>query len=199
MQRLSNAFRVSVASWLLFLPLRPSNTLESIPVLTPFRFPVNPNDPVCPSPRVTCDDVCCQFGYICSASFVCVKKPPPPPPGTLTVTWYTDLLGNPNIMTVHGRGFANGAAVSITEDWVTYASNGAPEYNELAVWSKNFPAVADFDLSTVMQDCSRAGSPGGGTYGEPATIRAWDWALSKYTTEIQVRTQFGGLCTANKG
>jgi len=164
-------------------------------------FPVNPNGPVlvCPSPRVTCDDVCCQTNYICSAAFVCVKKPPPPPPGTLTLTWYTDRIGDPNMISIHGRGFAAGAAVSIVEDWVTYTSGGSLEYNEFHVWSRNFSGVADFDYGTGMQDCSKPGSPGGGAFGEPASVIVFDWALYKIVQTIPVRSQWGGLCTANQG
>ena len=160
---------------------------------------VNPNGPVvvCPSPRVTCDDECCPTNYICSASAVCVPKPAPPPPGTVTISWYTDrYLGTPNLISVHGRGFAAGAAVSFLERWVTYGKNGSPEYHEMGVWGRNFSDVADFDFATGMQDCSRAGSPGGGTYGEPAVVSFLDWALLKTTEEIWVRTQRGGLCTA---
>ncbi len=157
---------------------------------------------VCPSPRVKCDDVCCPTGYICSSTAVCVKKPappPPPPPGNVILTWFTDRVGTPNIISVHGSGFSQGASVAIVESWVTYTNTGSPQYHELHVWSKNFSSVASFDYSTGFQDCSRAGSPGAGTYGEPAKVIVWDWALLKTVQEIPVRTQVGYLCTANQG
>ncbi len=161
---------------------------------------MNPNGPVdvCLYPRVTCDDICCPTNYICSASSVCVKKPPPPPPGSVSITWFTDRVGTPNVIAVHGSGFAAGAAVSIIESWVTYTDHGTPEYHEFHVWSRNFSNVASFDYATGMQDCSRFGSPGGGNYGEPAVVQVMDWALLEITQRIPVRTQWGGLCTANQ-
>ncbi len=67
------------------------------------------------------------------------------------------------------------------------------------MWSKNFTATANFEWATGIQDCSRNGSPGAGAFGEPAKVIVWDWALGKKTYEIPVRTQVGGVCTANQG
>ena len=169
--------------------------------LTYLRALVNPNDPGCPAGRVSCDDFCCSPGFICSSTFTCVKKPPPPPPpppGTFSISWFTDRIGSPNIISVHGSGFAAGAAVSLIESWVTHNSNGSPEYHEFHVWSKNFTSGPDFDYSTGYQDCSRLGSPGNGQYGEPAQILVMDWALGEFTYTIPVRTQWGYLCTTNQ-
>lgn len=72
------------------------------------------------------------------------------------------------------------------------------------LWSMSFPE-SDFDYAPGIQDCSRAGSPGAGQFGEPATVQTCDWAINPQggTTAaipfIKVRTQFGGLCTANEG
>ncbi|KAK3896881.1 hypothetical protein C8A05DRAFT_39572, partial [Staphylotrichum tortipilum] len=161
----------------------PSSALASVVQ----RAPLLPTDadptPICRSPRVLCGEICCQADYICSKTIVCTKKPPPPLPGNFSLSWSPDRLGHPNIIVLHGSGFAQGAAVSILEDWVTYIDGdpNRPEYHESPVWSHDFSDVSDFTYSTGIQDCSKPGSPGGGAYGQPATIMVVDWALGKRT------------------
>ncbi|KAK1757994.1 hypothetical protein QBC47DRAFT_458221 [Echria macrotheca] len=183
------------------LPLLFTSALAAaVAVVQRSPSPLNPNGPStppCPAPRVLCDDICCQANYICSStSFTCVKKPPPPPPGNLTISWMTDRAGNPNIIVLHGRGFSQGAAVGITENWIQWegTNNDIPGYASLTTWSHDFAGLVDFDYSTGIQDCGRAGSPGAGTFGEPADLHVLDWALMKTVVDIQVRAQFGGLC-----
>ena len=103
-----------------------------------------------------------------------------------------------NFIAIHGSGFAQGAAVDILEDWVSYDYGPSPAYHEDGNWYEDFAGQSNFDFETGIQDCSKLGSPGGGTYGEPAYMHVYDYALEKIVYTIPMRAQLGGLCTANQ-
>jgi len=164
------------------------------------RSAMNPNGPVCSPPRISCSGDCCASNYICSAG-TCKPKPPPPPPpkpGNFSITYYEDRARHPGLIYIHGSGFTNGAAVTILEQYIDYSYN-PPAHAENTVWSMNFPNVANFDYGTGIQDCSRHDVPGFGAWGETAVLRVMDWALNKFTYEIPLRAQWGGLCTGATG